>query len=74
MILIWVLITLKAELIISSAVINSKGLKTPTFRSLPVQVPRNSLNNQGGYSDPGTRLGVQNKDFRAALQMDLTGG
>ena len=43
-ILIWVWIASKAELIFSSAVISSKGLKMPAFRSLPVQAPRNSLN------------------------------
>ena len=64
----------KAELIFSSAVISSKGLKTPAFRSLPVQAPRNSLDNQDAYSDPGTKLGVQNKDFRAASQTDITEG
>ena len=73
-ILIWVWIASKAKLIFSSAVISSKGLKTPAFRSLPVQAPRNSLNIQGTYSDPGTRLGVQDTDFRAASQTDITGG
>ena len=36
-ILTWVWIASKAELIFSSAVISSKGLKTPAFRSLQVQ-------------------------------------
>ena len=26
------------------------------------------------YSNPGTQVGVQNKDFNAALQTDLTRG
>ena len=47
--------------------------KNPVYRSLPVQGPGNSLNNHlfkkakhDAYSDPGTRLGVQNKDFGTA--------
>ena len=73
-ILIWVWIASKAELIFSSAVISLIGLKTPAFRSLPVQAPRNSLNDQDAYSETGTKLGVQNKNFCAASQTDITGG
>ena len=46
-----------------------------TFHSLVIQAPRNSLNNhlfekanQDAYSDPGTRLVVQNNDFDTASQ------
>ena len=44
-ILIWVWIASKAELIFSSAVISLKGLKTPAFRSLPVQAPSIFISN-----------------------------
>ena len=66
-ILIWVLIPVM--------------VKTFACRSLPVQASGNSLNNhlfekanQNTYSDLGTRLGVQNKDFGAVSQTDLTRG
>ena len=67
--------------IILNWVINAVILKTLAQCSLPVQAPDNSLNNHlfekanhGAYSNPGTQLGVQNKDFGAASQTDLTGG
>ena len=55
--------------------------ETLAFFLLPVQAPGNYLNNhlfekanQDTYSDPGTRLGVQNKDFDAVSQTDVTRG
>ena len=61
------------SLIILIGVFDAVILKTLPYCSLPVQAPGYSLNNylfekanHGAYSNPGTQLGVQNKDFGAA--------